>query len=156
MGVEKNGRAEDEREKTTGYHVVAVLVSFLDLRLNPNLRSIIQPACNYERCCSISARKSAIQDVGKALFEFFLPWKSVESMLFRNVQREVIHTSGCLSGFLIRAPTSTGAGQGGGLRGPAAAGGPCRLWERAASGGQLDAASGHKREGMKPPEASCY
>lgn len=72
MGVEKNGWAEDEREKTTDYHVVAVLISFLDFRLKPNLRSIIQPACNYERCCSISARKSEIQDVGKTLFFFKL------------------------------------------------------------------------------------
>lgn len=50
-----------------------------------------------------------MQDVGKALIGFFfLLWKSVESTLFRNVQREVIHTSGCLNGFLIRVPTSTG------------------------------------------------
>lgn len=52
---------------------------------------------------------------------------------------------------LIRAPTSTRAGA---LRGPA--GGPWRLWERAASEGQLDAAPGYKGEGMKPPESSCY
>lgn len=71
VGVEKNGRAEDEREKTTDYHVVAVLVAVLDVRLNPNLRSIIQPARNYERRCCISARKSKIQDVGKAPFFCF-------------------------------------------------------------------------------------
>lgn len=35
--MEKNGRAEDERERTTDYHVVAVLDSFLDLRLKLNL-----------------------------------------------------------------------------------------------------------------------
>lgn len=36
----KNGRAEDEREKTTDSHVEAVLISVLDFRLKPNLRSI--------------------------------------------------------------------------------------------------------------------
>lgn len=84
--------------------------------------------------------------LAKALFGFwvFLP---VESTLFRNVQREVIHRSGCPGGFPKQH-------QGGGWRGTGA--GPCRRWERAASEGQLDAASGYKREGMRPPESSCY
>lgn len=152
--------------KTTDYHVVAVLISFLDLRLEPNLWSIIQPACNYERCCSISARKSKIQDVGKAPPFFFfclfargihtvsqrpawgdsqvwiLQWASVMTAEVQNVAAE-----------LIRSPTGA---RGWGSRGSAAAGGPWRHWERAASEGQLDAASGDNREGMKPPESSSY
>lgn len=43
MGVEKNGRAEDEKEKTDD-HVVAVLISVLDLRLEP------KSAKHYSTC----------------------------------------------------------------------------------------------------------
>lgn len=58
------------------------------------------------------------------------------------------------AGFRPDANQSPNQRRGRGLGGPAAAGGPCRRWERAVSGGQLGAASGYKGEGMKPPGPS--
>lgn len=139
-------RMDGQRMRGRKQPIMWWLSSFqvLDLRLEPNLRSIIPPACNYERC-SISARKSIIQDVGKVSFivcVFFCLWKSEESTLFRNVQHDSHVWMLQRVSVLIRAPAGSRAEVCKGLQPPAAAG-LWRLWERAAGPGQLDAAPGH-------------